>query len=93
MKGMVSLLTHRSPRPVTVTVMDGIGYREELLGNAVAGAVLPILIGFSPTAVTGCSARMERRSAFLPITTWVTPRSGITRWAPAAYPPGSTIGQ
>ena len=43
MKGMVSLLTHRSPRPVTVAIMDGIGYREDPLGNAVANACTPNL--------------------------------------------------
>jgi 2,3-bisphosphoglycerate-independent phosphoglycerate mutase len=43
MKGMVSLLTHRSPRPITLVIMDGIGYREDTLGNAVANADTPNL--------------------------------------------------
>ncbi|HYA41441.1 MAG TPA: 2,3-bisphosphoglycerate-independent phosphoglycerate mutase [Syntrophobacteraceae bacterium] len=40
---MVSLLTHRSPRPVTMAIMDGVGYRGDALGNAVAGACTPNL--------------------------------------------------
>jgi 2,3-bisphosphoglycerate-independent phosphoglycerate mutase len=43
MKGMASLLTHRAPRPITLAIMDGIGYREDKLGNAVAGACTPNL--------------------------------------------------
>ncbi|MGC8490462.1 MAG: 2,3-bisphosphoglycerate-independent phosphoglycerate mutase [Syntrophobacteraceae bacterium] len=43
MKGMVNLLTHRSPRPVTLAIMDGVGFREEALGNAVANAFTPNL--------------------------------------------------
>ncbi len=43
MKGMVSLLTHRTPRPITIAIMDGVGYREDKLGNAVAGACTPNL--------------------------------------------------
>ena len=43
MKEMSSLLTHRSPRPITLAIMDGIGYREDTLGNAVAGAYTPNL--------------------------------------------------
>ncbi len=43
MTGMVNLLTHRSPRPVTLAIMDGVGFREEALGNAVANAFTPNL--------------------------------------------------
>jgi 2,3-bisphosphoglycerate-independent phosphoglycerate mutase len=43
MKDMVNLLTHRSPLPVTIVIMDGVGYREEALGNAVANACTPSL--------------------------------------------------
>ncbi len=43
MKGMVSLLTHRTPRPITIAIMDGVGYREDKLGNAVASAYTPNL--------------------------------------------------
>lgn len=43
MTGMVNLLTHRSPRPVTIAIMDGVGFREEALGNAVANAFTPNL--------------------------------------------------
>ncbi len=43
MKGMVNLLTHRSPRPVTLAIMDGVGCREEALGNAVSAAFTPNL--------------------------------------------------
>ena len=43
MKGMASLLTHRSPRPITLAIMDGIGYREDTMGNAVASAHTPNL--------------------------------------------------
>ncbi len=43
MNGMVGLLTHRSPRPITLAIMDGVGYREDTLGNAVAGACTPNL--------------------------------------------------
>ena len=43
MKGMVSLLTHRTPRPITMAIMDGVGYREDKLGNAVASAFTPNL--------------------------------------------------
>ena len=43
MKGMVSLLTHRTPRPITIAIMDGVGYREDKLGNAVASACTPNL--------------------------------------------------
>ncbi|MDR3567251.1 MAG: 2,3-bisphosphoglycerate-independent phosphoglycerate mutase [Syntrophobacteraceae bacterium] len=43
MSGMVDLLTHRSPRPVTIVVMDGVGCREDALGNAVAEAFTPNL--------------------------------------------------
>ncbi len=40
---MASLLTHRSPRPITLAIMDGVGYREDTLGNAVASACTPNL--------------------------------------------------
>lgn len=43
MTGMVDLLTHRSPRPVTIAIMDGVGFREDVLGNAVAAAFTPNL--------------------------------------------------
>jgi 2,3-bisphosphoglycerate-independent phosphoglycerate mutase len=40
---MTSLLTNRSPRPITLAIMDGVGYREDTLGNAVANACKPNL--------------------------------------------------
>jgi 2,3-bisphosphoglycerate-independent phosphoglycerate mutase len=40
---MVNLLTQRSPRPVTIAIMDGVGCREDALGNAVAAAFTPNL--------------------------------------------------
>jgi len=40
---MVNLLTNRSPRPVTLAIMDGVGFCEEALGNAVASACTPNL--------------------------------------------------
>ena len=40
---MESLLTHRSPRPITMVIMDGVGYREDTLGNAVTSACTPNL--------------------------------------------------
>lgn len=43
MKGTTSILTHRKPRPLTLVVMDGIGYRKETEGNAVAEAYTPNL--------------------------------------------------
>ena len=43
MTGMVDLLTRRSPRPVTIAIMDGVGFREDALGNAVAAAFTPNL--------------------------------------------------
>lgn len=43
MKGMVNLLTYRRPRPVTLTIMDGVGFRKETEGNAVANACTPNL--------------------------------------------------
>jgi 2,3-bisphosphoglycerate-independent phosphoglycerate mutase len=43
MKETVALLTHRKPRPVTLVIMDGIGYRPETVGNAVANANTPHL--------------------------------------------------
>src|SRR5271157_2233917 len=43
MKDMVNLLTHRTPRPITLVIMDGVGYREDTLGNAVASALKPNL--------------------------------------------------
>lgn len=39
----VELLVHRKPRPITLAIMDGIGYREEETGNAVAAATTPNL--------------------------------------------------
>jgi len=38
-----SILTGRRPRPLTMVVMDGIGYRRETVGNAVAEAYTPHL--------------------------------------------------
>ncbi len=43
MKAMMNLLTQRSPRPVTIAIMDGVGCREDKLGNAVAAAFTPNL--------------------------------------------------
>ncbi|MCE5335734.1 MAG: 2,3-bisphosphoglycerate-independent phosphoglycerate mutase [Desulfobacteraceae bacterium] len=43
MTGTVPLLEHRKPRPVTLVIMDGIGYSTEELGNAVAAAHIPHL--------------------------------------------------
>ncbi len=43
MKEMVRLLTYRKPRPVTLVIMDGIGYRKETEGNAVANGCTPNL--------------------------------------------------
>jgi 2,3-bisphosphoglycerate-independent phosphoglycerate mutase len=43
MKSMASLPARRRPRPVTLAIMDGVGYREDRLGNAVAGACTPNL--------------------------------------------------
>jgi 2,3-bisphosphoglycerate-independent phosphoglycerate mutase len=43
MEGTVALLTHRKPRPVTLVIMDGVGYRPEAAGNAVASANTPNL--------------------------------------------------
>lgn len=43
MEEMVSLLTRRTPRPITLVVMDGVGYREDKEGNAVANALTPNL--------------------------------------------------
>ncbi len=43
MKSMANLPAHRRPRPVTLAIMDGVGYREDTLGNAVAGACTPNL--------------------------------------------------
>ena len=43
MSGMVKLLTHRTPRPLTIVIMDGVGCREDELGNAVATAYTPNL--------------------------------------------------
>lgn len=43
MKRTTSILTHRKPRPVTIVVMDGIGFRKETEGNAVAEAYTPNL--------------------------------------------------
>ena len=41
MKRTTTILTRRRPRPLVLTVMDGIGYRAETLGNAVAEANTP----------------------------------------------------
>lgn len=38
-----SILTARRPRPLTLVVMDGVGYRQETAGNAVAEAYTPHL--------------------------------------------------
>lgn len=43
MKRTTSILTHRKPRPLTIVVMDGIGFRRETEGNAVAEAYTPNL--------------------------------------------------
>ena len=43
MKGMVNLRAHRTPRPITLVIMDGVGYREDTLGNAVASSLKPNL--------------------------------------------------
>jgi 2,3-bisphosphoglycerate-independent phosphoglycerate mutase len=43
MKGASRLLLHRSPRPITLAIMDGVGYREDMPGNAVASACTPNL--------------------------------------------------
>jgi 2,3-bisphosphoglycerate-independent phosphoglycerate mutase len=48
------ILTGRRPRPLTMVVMDGIGYRRETVGNAVAEAYTPHLdwlLGHCPTAL------------------------------------------
>ena len=37
------MLTNRRPGPLTIVVMDGVGYREQTLGNAVANAHTPHL--------------------------------------------------
>lgn len=39
----VPVLSGRKPRPVTIVVMDGIGVREDALGNAVTAAYTPHL--------------------------------------------------
>lgn len=54
MKGMVNLLTQRSPRPVTLVIMDGVGFREDELGNAVAAAFTPNL----DTLLASCPYRL-----------------------------------
>ena len=41
MKRTPTILTHRKPRPLTLVVMDGIGYRKDTEGNAVAEAYTP----------------------------------------------------
>jgi len=56
MKGMVNLLTHRSPRPITLAIMDGVGYREDTLGNAVASALTPNL----DWLLSNCPCRLIR---------------------------------
>jgi len=43
MKHLTRVLTHRKPRPITIIVMDGIGFREDTPGNAVAEAYTPHL--------------------------------------------------
>jgi 2,3-bisphosphoglycerate-independent phosphoglycerate mutase len=43
MSPKASLLTDRKPRPLTFIIMDGIGYRENTEGNAVAQAYTPHL--------------------------------------------------
>lgn len=43
MSEMVSLLTHRKPRPITLTIMDGVGFRTDTQGNAVSAAYTPHL--------------------------------------------------
>ncbi|MGV8074607.1 MAG: 2,3-bisphosphoglycerate-independent phosphoglycerate mutase [Syntrophobacteraceae bacterium] len=43
MQRNIDILTDRKPRPLLVVVMDGIGYRREKLGNAVAEAYTPHL--------------------------------------------------
>jgi 2,3-bisphosphoglycerate-independent phosphoglycerate mutase len=43
MKSTHLILTGRRPRPLTIVVMDGIGYRKETSGNAVAEAHTPHL--------------------------------------------------
>ncbi len=43
MKRTSSILTGRKPRPIAIVIMDGIGYRNETAGNAVAQAYKPNL--------------------------------------------------
>ncbi|MEN6486903.1 MAG: 2,3-bisphosphoglycerate-independent phosphoglycerate mutase [Syntrophobacteraceae bacterium] len=43
MKQTTKILTRRRPRPLVLAVMDGIGYRGETMGNAVAEANTPHL--------------------------------------------------
>ena len=43
MKQTTKVLNHRRPGPLVLTVMDGVGYRKESLGNAVAEANKPHL--------------------------------------------------
>lgn len=43
MEGATNLLTFRKPRPITLAIMDGVGYREDSAGNAVANAYTPHL--------------------------------------------------
>ena len=43
MENTVALLTYRKPRPVTLVIMDGIGYRPGTDGNSVANANKPHL--------------------------------------------------
>ncbi len=38
-----NILTARRPRPLTMVIMDGVGYRQETVGNAVAEAYTPHL--------------------------------------------------
>lgn len=43
MKKISTILTRRTPRPLTFVVMDGVGFREKTAGNAVAEAYTPNL--------------------------------------------------
>src|SRR5512138_630993 len=43
MKKKIPILRNRRSGPLTVLVMDGIGYREDTVGNAVAEAYTPNL--------------------------------------------------
>ncbi len=43
MTGLAALPTYRKPRPVTLVIMDGVGYREGTEGNAVANGNTPCL--------------------------------------------------